>query len=421
VHFSPEVEHSDVYQVAHPRQLLRLRRLRVARNVVLLGLTSFFTDISSEMVATILPLYLVYTLGFTPLQFGIVDGLQQGAASLVRVMGGFLADRTRRHKEVAALGYGVSALSRLGLLVANSVSALGAIVFLDRTGKGLRTAPRDALVSLSSERDGLATAFGVHRALDTAGAMLGPLIAFSLLTLAPGDFDAVFVVSFASALIGFAVLALFVENRPVAVSADSAVSLSAAARLLGMLRFRTLVAIAGLLGLVTVSDAFLFIALQRRVEFDQRLFPLLFVGTALAYMLFAIPVGRIADRFGRGRTFVFGYLPLLVAYGLLLLPSGGGAEIPLYLGLLGLYYAATDGVLMALASATLPAALRGSGLALLVTSTSLGRLLASILFGTIWTWYDAETALTVYAIGLAAAMILAAIALRRAPEVEPAE
>ena len=112
-----------MYRVANLKELLSLRgrRIRVARNVVLLGLTSLFTDISSEMVATILPLYLVYTLGFTPLQFGVVDGLQQGAAALVRVVGGFVADRTRRHKEVAALGYGISALSRLGLLVANSV------------------------------------------------------------------------------------------------------------------------------------------------------------------------------------------------------------------------------------------------------------------------------------------------------------
>jgi Na+/melibiose symporter-like transporter len=131
-----------MYQVAHPRQLLRLRRVRVARNVVLLGLVSLFTDISSEMVATILPLYLVYTLGFTPLQFGIVDGLQQGAAALVRVADGFFADRTRKHKEVAAVGYGISALSRLGLLVANTVSAFGAIVFVDRTGGKPRSTSR---------------------------------------------------------------------------------------------------------------------------------------------------------------------------------------------------------------------------------------------------------------------------------------
>ena len=414
-----------MYQVANPLELLRLRKrlreIRVARNVVLLGLVSLFTDISSEMVATILPLYLVYTLGFTPLQFGIVDGLQQGAAALMRIAGGFAADRTRRHKEVAELGYGISALSRLGLLAAQSVAALGTIVFVDRTGKGIRTAPRDALISLSSEREHLATAFGVHRSLDTAGAMLGPLIGFFLLSLAPGEFDAVFVVSFCSALIGFGILALFVENRPVRVHEDSPVSLGAAVRLLGTRRFAVLVGVAGALGVATISDAFLFVALQRHLDFQARFLPLLFVGTALAYMLLAIPVGRVADRFGRGRVFVAGYLPLLAAYGLLLVPAGGGAEVALYLGLLGLYYACTDGVLMALASATLPPSLRGSGLALIVTSTSIGRLLASILFGIIWTWYDVETAIIVFAAGLSVAIILAGAALRLAPEREPAE
>ena len=414
-----------MYRVANLRQLLRLRRRapgrRVARNVVLLGLVSFFTDISSEMVATILPLYLVYTLGFTPLQFGVVDGLQQGAAALVRVAGGFAADRTRRHKEVAWLGYGISAFSRLGLVAAQSVSALGAIVFLDRTGKGIRTAPRDALISLSSEREALGVAFGVHRALDTAGAMLGPLLAFALLWVAPGEFDSIFVVSFCVAVVGLAVLALFVENRPAPAPEVEHVSLRAAARLLGTRRFATLVAVGATLALVTISDGFLFIALQRHLDFEARLLPLLFVGTAFAYMLLAIPVGRLADRVGRGRVFVVGYTPLLAAYALLLLPAGGSAEIVLFLALLGIYYAATDGVLMALGSASLPPALRGSGLALLVTGTSIGRLLASIVFGTIWTWKDVETALAAYAVGLVAAMVLAAAALRRAPEVAPAE
>jgi MFS family permease len=138
-------------------------------------------------------------------------------------------------------------------------------------------------------------------------------------------------------------------------------------------------------------------------------------------MLLAIPVGRLADRIGRGRVFVVGYTPLLAAYALLLLPAGGSAEIALFLVLLGVYYAATDGVLMALASASLPPALRGSGLALLVTATSIGRLLASVVFGTIWTWTNAETALAAYAVGLFVAMGLAAVALRRAPEVVPAE
>jgi MFS family permease len=392
----------------------------VSRNVILLGLTSLFTDISSEMVAAILPLYLIYTLGFSPLQFGVVDGLQQGAAALVRVGGGFLGDRTRRHKEVAGLGYALSAVSRVGLLVAQSVSALGAIVFLDRTGKGLRTAPRDALISLSSERENLGVSFGVHRALDTAGAMLGPLVAFSLLTLSPGDFDTIFVVSICAAVVGLAILGFFVENRPVAVAGSSA-SLVGAARLLTDRRFALLVGVAGVLGLFTISEGFLFVALQRRLEFDPQYFPLLFVGMALTYMVLAVPVGRLADRFGRGRVFLAGYLPLLAAYGLVLGPAGPAAEIVLALVLLGVYYAATDGVLMAFASASLPAHLRGSGLALVATSMSVGRILASIAFGIIWTWSSVETAVAAFAVGLAAAVLLAAAALRLAPEARPAE
>ena len=297
-----------MYSVLNPRELLRLRGRRagpkVARTVVLLGLVSLFTDISSEMVTTILPIYLVYTLGFSPLQFGIVDGLQQGAAALVRVAGGFAADRTRRHKDVAVVGYGLSAFARLGLLFVQSLTALSAIVFLDRTGKGIRTAPRDALISLSSDRDSLGLAFGVHRALDTAGAMIGPLIAFGLLWLAPGDFDAVFVVSFCAGLVGLAVLVLFVENRPVPVADAAHVSLGSAAGLLGRRRFATLTLVGGALAIFTVSDGFLFLALQSHLDFEQRLLPLLFVGTAACFMLLAIPVGRIADRFGRGRTFV---------------------------------------------------------------------------------------------------------------------
>lgn len=160
------------------RALSQLVRPRVSRTVLLLGYTSMFTDISAEMVSTILPLYLVFSLNMSPLAFGVIDGLYLGAAALVRIFGGFLADRTRRHKEVAVAGYALSAVSRFGLLIVGNVwTLLAGVVLIDRLGKGIRTAPRDALISLSSEQKELATAFGVHRALDTAGAMIGPLIA----------------------------------------------------------------------------------------------------------------------------------------------------------------------------------------------------------------------------------------------------
>jgi sugar phosphate permease len=162
-----------------------------------------------------LPLYLVFSLGVTPLAVGAIDGLYRGAAAIVQLGGGVLSDRLQRHKEVATSGYGLSAVCKVGLVVAgSSIGAIGAIVAADRIGKGLRTAPRDALISLSSTKAGLATAFGVHRAMDSAGAMLGPLVAFGILLAAPARFDAVFVISTAFALLGLAVLVLCVNGRP---------------------------------------------------------------------------------------------------------------------------------------------------------------------------------------------------------------
>jgi MFS family permease len=413
-----------VYQAENIRAVLAARGRRgaqglaptVSRTVLLLGLTSLFTDISSEMVATILPLYLVYTLGFTPLQFGFIDGLYQGASSLVRIASGLVGDRWRRHKEVAVLGYGLSAFCKPAfLLVGSAWAGLVGIILIDRTGKGIRTAPRDALISLSTPREQLGTAFGVHRALDTVGAMLGPLLAFALLSLRPGHFKPIFIISFCIAIVGVSVLVLFVDNqRPAAgarESEDEPVSLRAAARLLAEPAFRRVVFIGAALGLATVSDGFLYLGLQRRTDLDPSYLPLLYVGTAAIFMLLAVPAGRAADRIGRARVFLAGYVPLLLAYGLLLVSSFGLLELSLCLLLLGIYYAATDGVLMALASTTVPEHLRGSGLALVVTATSLARLVASIAFGALWTAFDARTAIAAFAIALAVTLCLAAAGL----------
>jgi MFS family permease len=147
-------------------------RVHVSRTVILLGLTSLFTDISSEMVTTILPLYLIYSLGLSPLQFGVIDGIQQGASSLVRVVAGFTADRWGRYKEVAVFGYGLSAFCRIGfLLVGRAWGLIGFVVFLDRTGKGIRT-PRDAMISLSTPTENPASP-SASTGLDTAGASFG--------------------------------------------------------------------------------------------------------------------------------------------------------------------------------------------------------------------------------------------------------
>lgn len=415
-----------MYQAENLRAVVAAARSRsraaavpaVSRTVLLLGLTSLFTDISSEMVATILPLYLVFRLGFTPLQFGVIDGLYQGVSALVRVASGVVGDRWRRHKDVAFAGYGLSAICKpLFLVVGAAWSGLVAVILFDRTGKGIRTAPRDALISLSTPPAQLGAAFGVHRALDTAGAMIGPLLAFALLELRPNHYDPIFVISFCFAIVGVSILGLFVRNddRPDEAGDVEHVSFRGIGRLLVEPRFRLVTLAGSALAIATVSDGFLYLGLQRRLQFDPSYLPLLYVGAAGVFMVLAVPMGRLADRYGRATVFVTGYVLLLLVYALLLLPSFGGAQVVLYLVLVGAYYAATDGVLMALASAVIPAHLRGSGLSALVTATSLGRLVSSVVFGAIWATYSAGFAVATFGVLLIAALCVAVVLLRRTP------
>jgi MFS family permease len=411
-----QVQNSQALVAPHRRLFGRRRAgVVVGRTVLLLGLTSLFTDISSEMVSTILPLYLVYTVGLSPVAFGLVDGLYQGGGALVRVASGFVGDRFRRHKDVAVVGYGLSAVCKLGfLVVGGAVGALSSIIVLDRTGKGIRTAPRDALISLSTPREQLGTAFGVHRALDTTGAMLGPLLAFGMLAAAPGRFDAIFVVSFCVALIGLGILVLFVKNHrdDRADNAAPAVSIRSAFALLRRRHFALLIGLGCLLGVATISDGFIYVGLQHRLGFETRFLPLLYVGTSIVYMLLAVPVGKLADKFGRLKIFVAGYLLLLALYATLLVPNLTAVALVGCLVLFGLYYAATDGVLMAIATPLLPEETRGSGLALVTTGTTLSRLLGSLAFGALWTFGGLGTAVVVFSVALCGGIAVTALAGR---------
>lgn len=418
-----------MYQVENSRQVLErgsalrprvVDRHRIGRNVFLLGLVSFFTDISAEMVATVLPIYLIYAVGLSPLQFGVVDGIYQGAAAVARLAGGFFADRTRRHKEVAAAGYGLSAATKLALLAVGSWGSISAVVGIDRVGKGIRTAPRDALISLSARAESLGQAFGVHRALDTAGAMLGPLVAFGLLALAQDPYDAIFVVSFLFAVIGLAIMVLFVQNRPVAQPRAPRLTARAATAMLGQRRFRVLVVAGTLLSLMTISDGFFYLSLQQRDVIPLSAFPLLYVGTALIYMSLAVPFGRIADAVGRTRVFLGGHVLLLGAYALLFAGAPDGATVVLVLLFFGAFYAATDGVLPAMASSAVAAEARATGLAVVATGVGTARLVASLAVGAMWTLVGLETTLVVFSILLAMGIVAAAVMLSRTPEARPA-
>ena len=382
---------------------------RVSANVVALGAVSLVTDVSSEMVTAVLPLYLVLGLGLNPLQFGLLDGLYAGATALVRVLGGHLADRWRRLKAVAGFGYGLSAVCKLGLVAAgSSVAAIGVVLAADRTGKGLRTGPRDALISLSSEPDTLGRSFGVHRAMDTVGAFLGPLVAMAVLAVSLGSYTSVFFTSFCVAAIAVLLLALFVHDRPGAVD-KAAVSMRAALGLLRQQDFRRVALWAALLGLVTVGDSFVYLVLQRRWEIAATWFPLLPLGTAGVYLVLAVPLGKLADRVGRWPVFLGGHAALCLALVLLCGPQAGLWLGIIALGLHGVFYAATDGVLMAAAGPLIPRDLRATGMAVVQTGQAVARMLSSVLFGLAWTLWDLRPAVLVAAACLAAVALAAAL------------
>jgi MFS family permease len=193
----------------------------------------------------------------------------------------------------------------------------------------------------------------------------------------------------------------------------------AAVLVIGAPRFRALLIAAGALALATASDAFIFLVLQDKLDLSLGLFPLLFVGMTAVYMLLAVPVGRIADRIGRGRVLLGGYGLLLGVYVALLAPLDGPVLVALALLLMGTFYAATDGVLAAFGSAIVPEAVRGSGLALLNTTTGVMKLLSSVAFGALWTLTSTNTAIVVFGAGLAVAMALAALVLVRTREDVP--
>ncbi|MCI3929928.1 MFS transporter [Streptomyces sp. AN091965] len=399
----------------------RRARGRVTGPVLALGAVSLVTDISSEMVAAVLPLYFVLGLGLSPLQFGFLDGLYNGVTAVVRLVGGYVADRRERHKLVAGSGYLLSALSRLGLLLAGGATAgIGAAIAADRLGKGVRTAPRDALISLHSPPDQLGRAFGVHRAMDTTGALLGPLAAFALLWVTADAYDAVFMVSFCCGLFGVLLLVAFVPGREAPPPAARRARGPSAPRLaLALLRhagFRRVCGAAALLGAATVGDAFLYLLLQRRLDFAESWFPLLPLGTAAVYLLLAVPVGRLADRFGRRGPFLAGHGALLAAYALLLLPTGGRPLLVGVLLALGVFYAATDGVLMALVTPFVEPDQRASGMAVVQTGQALSRLVAAAGFGAAWTLWGIGTALTCAGLALTAAIAGAAALLPRAED-----
>jgi MFS family permease len=354
---------------------------RLPGTVFALGTVSLLTDVSAEMVTAFMPVYLLFSLQMSYLQFGLLDGIYTGATAVLRLVGGYAADKMRRHKAVAVAGYGLSAVTKLAFpVVGASAFGIGGVLALDRAGKGLRTSPRDAMISLATPKESLGVAFGVHRTMDTVGALLGPLVTFAVLAWVTTNPEPMFVISFCFALLGLVVLVFFVR-QPRTHAPSNRVSVRRSVGLLRHVGLRRTTIAAGLLGLVTMSDAFLFVILQRVSGLNPTWLALMPVGTALVFLLTATPIGSFADRAGRWTVFFAGHVVLLGAYILLLGPITGWALVLLTLGLHGLFYAATDGVLMAHGATMVPEELRASGLSIVQTGQALARLVSSVAFG----------------------------------------
>jgi MFS family permease len=312
--------------------------------------------------------------------------------------------------ERAGFGYGLSAAAKLGLLAAgNSMAALGLVITADRAGKGLRTAPRDALITLSTPSGDLGRAFGVHRAMDGIGAFAGPLVAMAVLAASAQSFDAVFVTSFCIAAFGVLVLVLYVRDRPEPLQRKEPLKLA----LLKDPAVRRIVFAAALLGLVTIGDGFVYLLLQKREGLSFGWFPLLAVGTSLVYLLLAAPLGALADRVGRLRVMLCGYGALTAVYLLLHGPIGGWLLLVLVVVLYGVFYACTDGVLMALAGPVLPERLRTTGIALIQSGQAVAYLGSSVLFGLAWQFWSPEAATRIAAVAVVLALVTTAALLGR--------
>jgi MFS family permease len=395
---------------------------RVSSVVVSLGVVSLLTDISSESVAAILPLYLTGVLGLSTIAYGFIDGIYQGISAIVRIGGGWVADRTDRPKWVAFTGYGISALARVWLIVASGFASVVAVVTVDRLGKGLRTAPRDAMITAASDPAILGRAFGVHRMLDTIGAAIGPLLAFLVLLAMPTGYSTIFVLSAACALLGVLMLGVLVPGRirrPGALAAQAVPRPAFRWRNLAEPRLRRVLIVAGVFGICTVGDGFIYLVLQANTDFAAAWFPLLYVGTNVVFLVLAVPLGRLADRFGRSTVFVLGHVALLIAYLCALAPIHGVSQTLVCVMLLGAFYAATDGVLAALAAGVAPEGGTASGLAAAQTVVALARFAASTAFGVLWFAWGAEVALVVFA-GLLTVAIPAALVVLRPLSVTPA-
>jgi MFS family permease len=358
-------------------------RRHVPGGVWTLGFVSLLMDSSSELVHALLPLYLVGPLGASMVLVGIIEGVAEAIAMIVKVFSGYWSDLMRHRKPLVLLGYGLSAASKLVFPLAPALDWVVAGRFADRVGKGVRGAPRDALVADLTPPAVRGAAFGLRQALDTVGAIAGPLLAVAAIGHFAGDFRAAFWVAVVPAALCVLLLAFGVHERTERARGggpSKRVSWRDARRLDH--RFWLVTAIASVLTFARFSEAFLVLRGQD-VGMGETGAPWVMVTMSLVYAAFAYPAGRALDR-GHGHALLAGGLMALIASDLVLALAGGAPGVLCGAALWGLHMALTQGLLEALVAATAPEDLRGTAFGVFNLASGIALLVASALAGALW-------------------------------------
>ena len=375
-------------------------------NVIFIGLVSFFADLSTEMVYPLIPLYLTTVFGASPALVGLIEGIVESLASLLRVFSGYITDKYRKKKPVAFVGYAAGLVYKLALIIAGSWLGILAARLIDRFGKGIRTAPRDVLVSESCDADKLGYSFGIHKALDMAGSAAGILIAFFIMTAWKGEYayKQLFLLSCIPAI---ASLFMFIFVRETGEQCDVSEPLHIVQGLKNLDgRLKLYLAVVFLFTLGNSSNVFLLLK-AGNVGFDPASVVLLYFLYNIVSSLFAVPFGKRSDRIGRKRLLVAGYLTFAIAYtGFAWAPNK--TIIIAAFALYGIFTAMTAGVERAFVSEIAPKELKGTMLGLHSTIVGIALLPASVIAGLLWNAFGSVVPFAFGAIlSLASALILA--------------
>jgi MFS family permease len=373
----------------------------------MLGFVSLFMDVSSEIIHSLLPVFMVTALGASALAVGIVEGIAESTALIVRVFSGALSDWFGRRKPLAVLGYGLGALSKPLFALAPSVSWVLAARFMDRIGKGIRGAPRDALIADLTAPQVRGAAYGLRQSLDTVGAFLGPLLAVALMILWAGDFRAVFWFAVLPGAVAVLLLWAGVEEPAgagVRRQARNPLGRASLAEFDG--RYWLVVAAGAVFTLARFSEAFLILR-AHEMGLAQAYTPLVLVAMNLVYALSAYPAGRLADSASH-RTLLAWGLVVLAASDVVLAAAGGLGAVAAGVALWGLHMGLTQGLLATMVAAAAPAHLRGTAFGIFNLACGVAMLAASVIAG--WLW-DRLGAPATFAAG--AGFALAALVLLR--------